>query len=248
MGKLYMVAGYVASGKTTVADQLASAAKAEAIHTDDVRKELFPLEFDYSLEKPLSPERIERWIVSNDKNKIDFQQVLNPLTELSGAEYRRIFDAYRPLIKAQNDKVYEASFERLNAHISSGRDVIFDATFSNREHRERAYEAAKKHGINDVYIIQIICSEDAVKARLEARTKDASGTLTSNAKQLEIFRIVKDKFDSSRIDLDNPESVRLKRLVYDTANQTKELIGERDETTDMLETDVIGVLMEKFKH
>lgn len=247
MGRMYLVTGYVASGKTTVANQLASATKAEVIHTDDVRKELFPLGFGYDKENPASPETIEQWIGSNDKNKIDFQQVLDPLTELSGTGYRQLFDKYAPLIKGQNDMVYETCFDRLDGHLSAGRDVVFDATFSKMELRDNAYRIARKHGIQKAYIVQVVCSEEAVKARLEARTKDTLGTLTSNAKQLEVFRIVKDRFDKSRMDLDNPESVKLRRLVYDTANQTRELIGERDEVTDMIETNVIDVLIKKFK-
>jgi len=147
----------VASGKSTVASRLAIEAGAPIIRTDDIRREIFPLMIDYGQKERWTAKRVISWIESNDTDKINFQEVLNPLLESTDKEYRGIVDKYRPLIEEQKRVVYEKAFERLSAYLGQGKSVVFDGTFSKRKMRERAYEIARRRGLKTVYIVQVTC-------------------------------------------------------------------------------------------
>ena len=246
--KLYITAGYPASGKTTVSEQLAAVTGAKIIRTDDMRKELFPVEINYFGSNPgylPAPEMLEKWIDSNDGEGIDFQQVVNPLAELGGT-YLKVAEKYAPKIKEQKSKVYGTAFEMLDKNLSEGLDTIFDAAFSKKDMRDRVYDIASKNGIDDVYIIQVVCSEDVVKSRLEARANGSAGAVTSNAKQLDVYRIVKKEFDQSQIESDKP-GVNLMRFVYPTDTHKTELYGAPDSVTRMIQSKVLGALTEKYR-
>ena len=241
---VFLVVGYVASGKSTVADELCKVMGACIVRTDEIRREIFPLVFDYSkvdFSKRLSQGKIREWIDANDKDKIDFQQVLNPLMELKDDGYREIVREYRHNICVQRDKVYDACFERVEKFLLRGEDVIFDATFSRREMRMRVYDVLRRRGVDDVYIVQVVCGLDAVKRRLLKRMGGMS-----NARQVEIYDIVKREFDESRIDLDNPEGISVRRVVYHSDTGEVEVIGKRDDTLDMIVNEVIGVLRKRY--
>ncbi len=242
--KLFLVAGYVASGKTTVSSELAGATGACVVRTDDIRREIFPCVFDYSKtgpDRPVSLKKIRQWIDANNKDEIDFQEVLNPLMVLDDDRYRGIVGEYRHMIGEQSDKVYDAGFERLDECLLRGKDVVFDATFSKRVMRRRAYDIARRRGVCNVYVVQVMCGADAVKARLSARTGGMS-----NARQVEIYNIVKNEFDKSRIELDKPEGVNIQRIVYHSDTGEVEVFGERDGIVDMIVNEVIGALRKRY--
>ena len=247
--RFFMPLGYVASGKSTVAEELAYKTGAGLISTDDIRKELFTESMDYTgiLDEPSPAKIIEGWIESKDKDLIDFQHLLNPILELEDEAYRKIVNKYEHKIPEQKKVVYDTAFDRLDTYISEGSDVIFDATFSKKDMRQRAYETAVRNGLDKVYIIQVVCDADIVKKRLENRV-DGKQSTTSNAKQLEIFDIIKKEFDSSHIESDNPLDLDISRIVYDTGTQEIMTYGFEDKTTEMIRTDVLNPLTEKYKN
>jgi predicted kinase len=247
--KLCIVCGYIASGKTTVADKLAEVTGSDVIRTDDIRKEIFPAQIDFGLINLKNPEesakKIETWINANDSKAIDFQQTLNPLFSQK-EEYSKIVGKYAGKIQEQKRKVYDEAFLKLDKGLEKGRDMLFDATFSKRDMRKRVYQAAVRNGIKKVYIVQVICSESIIKARLANRRSGQQQT-TSNAKELEIFRIVKKEFDESRIEEDDLSELSVSRIVYDTGSQEVLLSGKYDIVTEKIRKDVINVLLEKYK-
>lgn len=244
MVKILLVCGYVASGKTTTAEELAKSLDLEVIRTDDLRKEIFPREFCHGSIDSSSlefVEMVESWIESNNPEEIDFQQVLNPLVEIEACS--ELVREYAPRIKDQKAVVYNQAFAELGRLLASGKSVLFDATFSKSEMRKRAYKAAIDNGVETVYIIQVVCSEDVVASRLTARQAGSQAT-SSNARQLEVFRAVKREFDSSRIQDDDP-GLEFSRTVYDTGSHEVEQFGEEDETTKVIK-DVLISLSKKY--
>jgi|GEM_PF-1397192 len=238
---VFLVAGYVASGKSTVADELCKVMGACIVRTDEIRKEIFPLVFDYGRTDMVPADMIRKWIDANDKDKIDFQQVLNPLMELKDDGYREIVREYRQNICVQRDKVYDACFERMDECLLRCEDVIFDATFSRREMRMKVYDVLRRRGVDKVYVVQVVCGRDAVKERLLKRRVGVS-----NAQQVEIYDIVKREFDKSRIDEDKPEGISVRRVVYHSDTGDVDVIGGRDDTVDMIVDEVIGVLRKRY--
>ncbi len=229
MQKVFIVCGYVASGKTTVADAISNKFNASVIRTDDLRKGLFPQDFNH---ESMPSIEVESWIKSQDEKMIDFQQVINPLTDKS--EFTQLVKRYAPKIKEQKEQVYEYAFQVLENELGKGNDVLFDATFSSAEMRERVYRVASSNGIKKAYIIQVVCNEEAVVSRLANRVSGNQDT-TSNARQINIFRKVKEEFDASQIQNDNPV-IGIKRIVYDTGKHTIVYHGKGDKTVEKLKS------------
>lgn len=161
--------------------------------------------------------------------------------------YIEIVRKYTSKIKEQKEKVYDEAFLILNKNLKEGQDTLFDATFSKKDMRERAYRTAIKNGVSDIYIIQIVCDESVIETRLANRRSGGQET-TSNAKQLGIFRLVKNEFDESLIQDDNPKNLDIKRIIYDTGLQEIAQFGDADETTRRIRKDVINVLSSKYKN
>ncbi len=249
--KLFIVCGYIASGKTTVADKLAEIIGADVIRTDDVRKELFPEQIDFGLINFRNPEeaaeKIEAWIGIKDSEEIDFQQAVNPLFSLNDKAYKEIVEKYVFKIKEQKERVYNEAFVRLEKVLAESKDVLLDAAFSKKEMRERVYQAAIKNNIKKVYIVQVICGENIVESRL-ANRRSGDQITTSNAKNLKVFRIVKKEFDESLIQSDNPKDLSIVRIVYNTGTQEVSQFGKDDDVTEEIKKDVIDVLREKYKN
>ena len=239
--RVFLVVGYVASGKSTVADEIFKVTGGCIVRTDEIRREIFPLVFDYDGKGAAPADMIRKWIDVNDKDKIDFQQVLNPLMGSADAGYREIVREYRHNICVQRDKAYDASFERLDKFLLRGEDVIFDATFSWREMRMRAYDVLRRRGVDTVYVVQVMCGADVVKERLLKRRAGVS-----NARKVEIYDIVKKEFDESRIDEDKPEGISVRRVVYHSDTHDVEVFGERDDTVDMIVDEVVGSLRKRY--
>jgi len=249
-GRLFLVCGYVASGKTKTADLLAEVTGSNIIRTDDIRKELFPEELDYGQfdlnNTEESAEKIDAWIRTRDPRNIDFQQILNPLFAVRSQTYGEIINKYADKIKEQKEEVYSEAFRRLDKGLAEGKNMLFDATFSKREMREKAYQTAIRNGVKKVYIIQIVCDEEIIEDRLAKRRSGVQAT-TSNAKQLEVFRIVKKEFDESRIQNDNPSDLNIIRIVYNTGSQEVFQFGKADVVTEKIRKDAINVLSKKYK-
>ena len=199
------------------------------------------------LEVPGSAQRIIEWIERNDPKKIDFQQVLNPFFAQKNEMYIEIIQKYISKIKEQKNQVYDEAFLRLSKCLEKDQDVLFDATFSKKDMRERAYQVAIKNGVSNIYIIQIVCDEDVVKTRL-ANRRSGDQVTTSNARQIKIFRLVKNEFDESQIQNDNPKGLNIKRIIYDTGSQEVIQFEDADEITKMIRKDVIDVLSSKYKN
>ncbi|MBW6451700.1 MAG: AAA family ATPase [DPANN group archaeon] len=227
---LYLVCGYMASGKSTVSNELKNTIDAKLITTDDLRKDMFPLEFDYKsigfVDSSIIP-IVNEWFNSNDLELIDFQQVLILLRTIGSDKSKAIVGMCLDQIKIQKAKVYDSAFNLLDTYLSCGYSVIFDAIFSNKSLRDRAYSIASSNGLDEIYLLQVVCGEDTVKASLEARIYNPNLT-TSNAKQLEIYHLQKSEFDKSHIELDNPKDLDLKRLVYHTDTNEIESYGCED--------------------
>jgi len=200
-----------------------------------------------NLECPGSAQRIIKWIERNDSKKIDFQQVLNPLFAQKNEMYIEIIQKYISKIKEQKKQVYDEAFLRLNKCLEKDQDVLFDATFSKKDMREKAYQVAIKNGVSNIYIIQIVCDEDIVKTRLANRRSGDQAT-TSNAMQIKIFRLVKNEFDKNRIQDDDPKGLNIKWIVYDTGSQEVIQFEDTDEITKMIRKDVIDILSSKYKN
>lgn len=244
MSKLFLVCGYVASGKTTVANFLAKEAELIVIRTDDIRKRLFPKEFPFesvdlndSIE---SVEKIKSWIKNNPG--VDLQQVLNPLYPFGDA-YTEIISMYSSEMGKQKKEVYDKAFVELDEMLSVGRDVLFDATFSNAEMRQRAYRIAAKNDVEKIYAVCVFCDESIVVSRLAKRRSGEQAT-TSNARDVAVFRAVKKEFDESRIQDDVP-GVNFFRIAYNTGTQTARFFGEKDKTTQMIKN-VLSLLSRAY--
>jgi len=85
-----------------------------------------------------------------------------------------------------------------------------------------------------------------VKERIAERIREGS-SVTSEAKELEIYDIVKKEFDESRIELDKTKGLRIKRIAYSTETYVFKLHGVKDEVTEMIEKNVLGALIKRFK-
>ncbi|MGQ9631192.1 MAG: AAA family ATPase [bacterium] len=73
----------------------------------------------------------------------------------------------------EKQKVYEEMFSRARKSLREGRDVVLDATFIKKENRDRARKIAKEEKA-DFKIVEVVCSEDIVKKRIEERFGDES--------------------------------------------------------------------------
>lgn len=245
--KLFLVCGYVASGKTTVSNKLAKYFSTDIIRTDDLRKELFTEELDYNsinLKDEHVSEKIENWIAGQDSDLVDFQQVLNPLRKYEN--FGEIIDKYDSMIGIQGKKTYETAFLRCENALCGGKSVVFDATFSDKSKRNRIYNTAKTAGLEDIYIVEVLCDEKTVLSRLEKRKGQNKNTLTSNAHEVEIYKKIKEAFDNSNIDSDAPEGLDIKRYVYHTDTQKIEFYGKPDGISDEIHTGVIDPLVKRY--
>jgi predicted kinase len=243
MANVFIACGYVASGKSTMADALAKTAGLTVIRTDDVRKRLFPKEFDFGsvdLNDSESVQKIESWIMNNPE--ADLQQILNPLSCL-GSAYAGIVSKHSSKIKEQKNWVYDQAFAELGRLLNAGVDVLFDATFSSAEMRQRVYRVAVENGAKNVYIIQVVCDQNIVEARLARRVSGKQKT-TSNAKELAVFQAVKKEFDESRIQDDVP-GINFARIAYDTGKQTIKFFGKEDEATKTIKS-VLSILSQMY--
>ena len=75
-------------------------------------------------------------------------------------------------------RTYDEILRRANAHVRAGRPAILDATYLLRKGRTAALEVAKRLGA-PFAIVDVTCSDDEVRRRLEAR--ESAGDDASDA-------------------------------------------------------------------
>lgn len=71
------------------------------------------------------------------------------------------------------DAIYRIMMEKAQDVLRSGNDVLLDATFAMRAHREQARKLAR--GLDAKFtLLYLVCVDEVVKERLERRVNDAS--------------------------------------------------------------------------
>lgn len=84
-------------------------------------------------------------------------------------------------------EVYTELLDRAERRLRAGEDVILDATFSDREFRDRARERGRRLA-GRCRVLKVTCEEPIVKQRLETRD-DVSDA------DFDIHKQIKDSFD-----------------------------------------------------
>jgi uncharacterized protein len=115
-------------------------------------------------------------IVDSDRTRKTLAGV--PATKQAPAE------AYTAAFTRQT---YDELFRRADVVLGSGRGVILDATFRDRDLRRRARDLAIRHG-RPFRFVEAVCDDATLRARLQARA--AAGVSVSDATEglLERFR------------------------------------------------------------
>jgi len=71
------------------------------------------------------------------------------------------------------DAIYRIMIQRAGEALRLGNNVLLDATFAMRAHREQARELAR--GLDaKCTLLYLVCADEVVKERLERRVNDAS--------------------------------------------------------------------------
>lgn len=73
----------------------------------------------------------------------------------------------------EHQRVYDEMFIRAKKLLKEKKDVILDATFTNKKDRIRAQKIAQKAKV-DFKIIEVVCPENIIKKRIEKRLGDES--------------------------------------------------------------------------
>jgi hypothetical protein len=107
----------------------------------------------------------------------------------------------------RRDRVYQLVFEKAEGLLNQGENVVLDATFQKKEHRNQAKKLAERAAARFL-IIQCICPDEIVKQRLIERAKSKS----ISDGRWEIYQEQKDVFE--------PFTTREKPLQMDTSNES----------------------------
>ena len=105
-----------------------------------------------------------------------------------------------------SERVYETMHEAAENLIAAGRDVVLDASYMTRRHRNTVMELADRSGAECVFVLTR-ASDEIIRARLAKR--EASGRSLSDGR-LEIYEAQAEAFEP----LTDPDSSRL--IVLDT--------------------------------
>ncbi len=96
--------------------------------------------------------------------------------ELAGIDpLKHVYDDFEKGLysKEMTEKVYDELFKRAEDYLKKKKNVILDASFLDKEKRDRARELAKKLNVN-ILILWVEADEKLIKERLEKRKKDVS--------------------------------------------------------------------------
>lgn len=117
---------------------------------------------------------------------------------------------------AEDDATYEELFRRAREALAAGDDVVLDATFGCRRHRDRASEAADAVGV-DLTFVRIVCDQAVTEQRIAERTAGPSDA------DVDIYRTLRERYDPferAHIEIDNSETIetlheKIDRQVHD---------------------------------
>ncbi len=73
----------------------------------------------------------------------------------------------------EKQQVYNEMYNRLRHALRKNQTVILDATFAKEKNRYRAKEVAEEEDA-EFRLVEVVCSEDIIKKRLEVRVMDDS--------------------------------------------------------------------------
>jgi aminoglycoside phosphotransferase family enzyme/predicted kinase len=130
--------------------------------------------------------------------------------------------AYTP---QRRDLVYAAMMERATRHLSLRRNVVLDATFLTRRHRELARSAAASAGVA-LLVVEMTADEAVVRERLNARTNNGSASharWNTHVRQREDFEPLDDVTPACLVRLDTTRPLDL--LVDDVLDAIRKLAG-----------------------
>jgi len=125
----------------------------------------------------------------------------------------------------RRDMVYAAMIERATRHLSLKRNVVLDATFLARRHRELARGAAASVGV-PLLVVEMTAGEPVVRERLTARANDDSASdarWDTYVRQREDFEPLDDVAPASLVRLDTTRP--LDQLVDDVLDAVGKLAG-----------------------
>lgn len=106
------------------------------------------------------------------------------LAEIKATEHH--YDAYGEGIYSAefSRKTYDAMYEKAKLSLDKGESILLDATFRERNERERAMVLAKEAKAN-AYLIECVADDEEIKRRLYRRTQNAATTVSDG--RLELF-------------------------------------------------------------
>jgi hypothetical protein len=111
--------------------------------------------------------------------------------------------------EAETRRVYDELFDRGQAAVESGRDVVLDGTFFRADFRERARRTAETADAEVRFrLVKVECAESVVRERIRARTDDESDA------DFEVYTMHKDTFEPvevPHVTVDNSEGVAATR-------------------------------------
>jgi len=105
--------------------------------------------------------------------------VAKKVTEMFNAVLLRTDVIRRELFKErqytleETKRVYGEMFERARKSLQEGKTVVLDAMFVKEQERTQARNIADGVGAQ-FQVVEVVCSEDVIKERIEARSGDAS--------------------------------------------------------------------------
>lgn len=102
----------------------------------------------------------------------------------------------------ESQRVYDTLFKRGEKDLTSGKDVVLDATFSLKIGRRSASKMANRVGA-DVKFVRITCRDSTVKKRLQNRSDSDSDA------DVDVYEAQKNKFEPlarDYIEIDNSGS------------------------------------------
>ena len=110
-----------------------------------------------------------------------------------------------------NAEVYAAMFERAREALKAGQSAVVEATFLDRSSRADARKTAEALGV-PFQGLWLSAPEDTLKARVDARTGDASDA-TSQVVEGQLTRAPKTEIAWPRVDAEgSPEDVTARAL------------------------------------
>lgn len=89
---------------------------------------------------------------------------------------------------AETERVYAELFDRAGRLLREGRDAVLDATFRDRELRDRARTLGAERGAA-VTVVRVVCDRAVAEARIRAREGDVSDA------DVAVHRELRESFD-----------------------------------------------------